>query len=85
MVTDGVSKDNNDEIYQFHTEDDSALLGFPDSQEIKIPIDADHSNMVKFNTRQDSGYSSALQYLRECESDALRVVASRFCALKPRP
>lgn len=57
---------------------DSAVLQLPDSMEIKIPLNSDHSNMVKFDSRQDLGYTSALQYLKDFERDAPTVIADRF-------
>lgn len=59
---------------------DSALLQLPDSIEEKIPLDADHSIMVKFDNKNSRGYSSARDKLRKFEQDAPAVVASRFRA-----
>lgn len=56
----------------------SALLQLPDSMEEKIPLDADHSMMVKFNNKNDRGYTSARDKLRQFEQDATSVVAARF-------
>ncbi|OBT82207.1 hypothetical protein VE02_08678 [Pseudogymnoascus sp. 03VT05] len=61
---------------------DSALLQLPNSMEDKIPLDADHSIMVKFNNTSDRGYSSARDKLRQFEKDATSVVAARF--LRPQ-
>jgi hypothetical protein len=47
--------------------------------EDKIPLHADHSTIVKFDTRYAPGYKSALEKLRQFEQDAPRVVAARFC------
>ncbi|KAK0756160.1 hypothetical protein N5P37_011250 [Trichoderma harzianum] len=41
-------------------DNDSALLQLPDFIEDKIPLDSDHSIIVKFNNRNNIGYSSAL-------------------------
>jgi 5-formaminoimidazole-4-carboxamide-1-beta-D-ribofuranosyl 5'-monophosphate synthetase len=56
---------------------DSALLQLP--KEEKIPLDADHSMIVKFDGRNDRGYTSARDKLRQFEQDAPSVVAARFC------
>lgn len=56
----------------------SALLQLPDSKEDKIPLDADHSMIVKFDTRGDRGYTSARDKLLQFERDAPDVVAARF-------
>jgi hypothetical protein len=47
--------------------------------EDKIPLDADHSMIVKFDNRNNQGYTSALDKLRQFEQDAPGVVAARFC------
>ncbi|OBT59947.1 hypothetical protein VE03_10332 [Pseudogymnoascus sp. 23342-1-I1] len=57
---------------------DSALLQLPDSMEDKIPLDADHSMMVKFDDEKNRGYTWARVKLRQFEQDAPRVVAARF-------
>ncbi|OBT40026.1 hypothetical protein VE00_09394 [Pseudogymnoascus sp. WSF 3629] len=57
---------------------DSALLQLPDSMEDKIPLDADHSMMVKFDHKNNPGYTSARDRLRQFEQDATGVVAARF-------
>ncbi|KFX90997.1 hypothetical protein V490_06147 [Pseudogymnoascus sp. VKM F-3557] len=57
---------------------DSALLQLPDSMEEKIPLDADHTMMVKFDNRNDKGYTSARDKLREFELEAASVVEARF-------
>ncbi|RII11229.1 hypothetical protein CUC08_Gglean005702 [Alternaria sp. MG1] len=58
---------------------DSALLQLPDSIEEKVPLDADHSMIVKFDTNDSRGYTSALNRLVQFERDAPSVVAARFC------
>lgn len=57
---------------------DSALLQLPDSMEEKIPLDADHTMMVKFDYMNDKGYTSVRDKLREFELDATGIVAARF-------
>ena len=59
---------------------DSALLQLPDSIEDKIPLNADHSMIVKFDNRSNIGYTSARDKLKQFEQDAPGVVAARFCA-----
>jgi len=46
--------------------------------EEKIPLDADHSMMVKFDHTNTPGYSSARDKLRQFTQDAPSVVADRF-------
>jgi hypothetical protein len=43
---------------------DSALLQLPDYVEDKVPLYADHSMVVKFDTRNAAGYRTALDKLR---------------------
>jgi hypothetical protein len=56
---------------------DSAVLRLPDYVELQLPLDADHSTMVKFNDRNSPGYGIVLESLRQFEKDAVRVVADR--------
>jgi hypothetical protein len=46
--------------------------------EEKIPLDADHSMLVRFDNRDDKGYTSARDRLREFELDAAGIIAARF-------
>ncbi|EXA31288.1 hypothetical protein FOVG_17412 [Fusarium oxysporum f. sp. pisi HDV247] len=57
---------------------DSALLQLPDSMEEKIPLDSDHSMIVKFDNKNNRGYTSARDKLRQFEQDAPSVAAARF-------
>ena len=57
---------------------DSALLELPDQIEDKIPLHANHSQIVKFDSRTDQGYQSALGKLMQFQEHAPRVVAERF-------
>ncbi|CAG9986600.1 unnamed protein product [Clonostachys byssicola] len=45
----------------------AALLDLPDHDEIKIRVDADHSSIVKFDSKHDPTYRSAVLYLRQLE------------------
>ncbi|KAJ6003890.1 hypothetical protein N7540_013172 [Penicillium herquei] len=49
---------------------DSALLQLPDHVEDKVPLHADHSMVVKFDTRNAAGYRTALEKLRQFSTDA---------------
>jgi hypothetical protein len=46
--------------------------------ETKIPLDADHSSMVKFDSRYTRGYKLVVAKLKEFEAAAPVVVAARF-------
>jgi protein SERAC1 len=47
--------------------------------EDKILLDGDHSMIVKFDNRNNHGYTTARDKLRHFEQDAPKVVAARFC------
>jgi hypothetical protein len=57
---------------------ESALLQLPDHIEEKVPLHADHSMLVKFDTRNAAGYLTALGKLRQFLKEAPLVVAARF-------
>ncbi|RDW87375.1 hypothetical protein BP5796_03069 [Coleophoma crateriformis] len=59
-------------------ESGSALLDLPDSIETKIPVNADHSQIVKFDNRNFEAYKTATRYLKEFEQNAGEVVLARF-------
>ncbi|KAK0761662.1 hypothetical protein N5P37_005644, partial [Trichoderma harzianum] len=63
-------------------DNDSALLQLPDFMEDKIPLDSDHSMMVKFDNRNDIGYTSALHKLQQFEQEASNVVKARFSRVR---
>jgi hypothetical protein len=60
-------------------ERDSALLQLPDSMQVKVKVDADHSNIAKFMDRKGEPYTTALRYLRQFELEASKEVPRRFC------
>ncbi|KAL4742399.1 hypothetical protein BDV11DRAFT_167246, partial [Aspergillus similis] len=64
---------------------DSALLQLPDHVEDKVPLHADHSMIIKFDTRHEPGYRTVLDRLRQFLEDAPRVVAARFAQPRHRP
>ncbi|KAL2840901.1 hypothetical protein BJX68DRAFT_271365 [Aspergillus pseudodeflectus] len=64
---------------------DSALLQLPDHTEDKVPLRADHSTIVKFDSRNASGYQTVMGKLLEFEKDAPSVVAGRFSRSQSGP
>ncbi|CAG8196671.1 unnamed protein product, partial [Penicillium olsonii] len=64
---------------------DSALLQLPDHVEDKVPLHADHSMVVKFDTRNAAGYRTALDKLRQFSKEAPSVVAARFTQTPQTP
>ncbi|CAN9415749.1 unnamed protein product [Alternaria alternata] len=71
--------------FQTVVDTESAILQLPDHLEEKIPLNADHSMIVKFNSPDDQGYTSAREKLRKFEKDAPGVVATRFQPTAPSP
>lgn len=65
--------------YMTAVETGSALLELPDSVETKIPVDADHSQIVKFDSRTVEAYKTTVGYLKDFEQAASKVVSDRFC------
>jgi hypothetical protein len=74
----GEWKRGNDE-FSTAVDEESALLQFPDTMEVKIPVDADHSNMVKFDSKNNQTYSSAVGHLKDVISNTRGTVNGRFC------
>ncbi|KAL1615287.1 hypothetical protein SLS56_011861 [Neofusicoccum ribis] len=57
---------------------DSALLQLPDTVEKKLPVRANHSTIVKFDSKEDGGYRTAITLLQKFEDDAPQTVEARF-------
>ncbi|CAG8221592.1 unnamed protein product [Penicillium salamii] len=64
---------------------DSALLQLPDHIEDKVPLHADHSMVVKFDSRNAAGYRTALDKLQQFSKEAPSVVAARFTQTHQKP
>jgi hypothetical protein len=60
-------------------EDRSALLQLPGELEHKIPADANHSNIVKFETSDDETYQNVRSFMSELIKWATPEVSKRFC------
>ncbi|KAH8719384.1 hypothetical protein GQ44DRAFT_623397 [Phaeosphaeriaceae sp. PMI808] len=56
----------------------SATLQFPGFRERKIPVNANHTNMVKFGSRVNPTYTTVLRMLREFVRDAPKIVSRRY-------
>lgn len=63
---------------------DSALLQLPIQIETRVQLDADHSTVVKFDSKTSYGYKTSLKYLRAFEKGATEVIRARFCTLSNR-
>lgn len=46
---------------------------------MKIPVDANHSEIAKFNKPGDPTYTTVLEYLRKFAEDAPSHIAQKFC------
>lgn len=57
---------------------DTSLLQLDDISEEKVSVDADHSKMVKFESKNDPAYETAVTYLEKFEAVAEKEVLSRF-------
>jgi hypothetical protein len=53
-------------------------MHLPDNVEEKITVEGDHSTMVKFGSKNNPAYESALERLHRFEEDAKAVVEKRF-------
>ncbi|KAJ5878253.1 hypothetical protein N7455_001718 [Penicillium solitum] len=69
----------------YETEQTRRLALLPDHVEDKVPLHADHSEVVKFDTRNAAGYRIALDKLRQFSKEAPSVVAARFTQTRPKP
>ncbi|KAF8248686.1 hypothetical protein K440DRAFT_660729 [Wilcoxina mikolae CBS 423.85] len=85
LLTGAVSKDpetqtwrRGSENFTTSVDEESALLQFPDNIEVKIPVNANHSDMVKFDSRENPIYSSVVKRLKELGSKGAEVVHSRL-------
>jgi hypothetical protein len=58
--------------------EDSALLNLPRSIEERIPVEGDHSNMVKFRTSGDRTYVTVRDRLCEWARSAPDELSKRF-------
>ena len=59
---------------------DSALLGLQQAVEEIVAVEADHSMMVKFNSRNNPGYIKALDSLYRFEKEPKAVMERHFCS-----
>lgn len=58
---------------------ESAMHAMPDETMChEMPIDADHSTMVKFDSRSDQSYLSVRNRMKQLAMDAPEVIRDRF-------
>ncbi|KAL4736259.1 hypothetical protein BDV11DRAFT_173082 [Aspergillus similis] len=66
-------------VISFYETGQTKQLEFlPDHVEDKVPLHADHSMIVKYNTRNEPGYRAVLDKLQQFAKDAPQVIAARF-------
>ncbi|MCJ1452831.1 hypothetical protein MMC28_003176 [Mycoblastus sanguinarius] len=63
----------------------SSILQLPNHVERKYPVNANHSNMIKFKSPDDPTYTTVLKILREYKRDAQSVVSHRHLQLPLMP
>jgi hypothetical protein len=68
-----------EENYKIVVQETSSNLRLPPFLETNVAVAADHVNMVKFDTPQDTTYKEVLENLKNMFLEAPSVVASRFC------
>jgi hypothetical protein len=59
-------------------DESSSLIDLPSHMENPIPLDKNHSDLVKFNSERDSAYQSVKQKLTDYIRDAPAVVQERI-------
>ncbi len=57
----------------------SSVLDLPGHIERKYPVNANHSDMIKFKSSEDATYTTILAILREYTRDASRTIEHRHC------
>ncbi|KAF5000041.1 hypothetical protein FGRMN_2052 [Fusarium graminum] len=77
-VNDGTERWERTGSFFTTVDKDSALLQLPDHMEEKVPLRVDHWKIIKFDSKNDPGYTSARDRLQRFEKDAPKVVAARF-------
>jgi hypothetical protein len=68
-----------DGAYLTAVNDDSTLLQLPDSLEEKIPLEANHSELVKFMTQGSRKYDQVRRRVTQLLEEAPEAVQKRFC------
>ena len=59
----------------------SSVLDLPGHIERKYPVNANHSDMIKFKSSEDATYTTILKILRQYKKDASRTIEHRHCGL----
>lgn len=60
----------------------ATYAGITEKKYDQLPINEDHSNMVKFNDSSDENYVIVQSRISQCVKDAPRVVQERFARHK---
>jgi hypothetical protein len=65
--------------YSISVKETSSILRLPQFLETKVDVAADHVNMVKFDTPEDTTYKAVHELVKKMLFEAPSVVANRFC------
>jgi hypothetical protein len=65
--------------YKLAVDDKSCLLHLPDDLEKKMPVDANHSKIVKFESSKEPIYCEVRAVVEKMLAEAPSVVETRFC------
>jgi hypothetical protein len=60
------------------TEESATRTGLPDTFHQHIPLHADHSGLVRFESRSDGGYEIVMQKIKKYAAEAPEAVSERF-------
>lgn len=60
------------------TEESATRTGLPDTFHQHIPLNADHSDLVKFESPSHGGYEIVMQKIKKCAAEAPEAVSERF-------
>jgi hypothetical protein len=64
------------------TRESACRIGFEDNYHQELPLDVDHSDLVKFSSQADNAYARVLVRMKELVESAPRVVGGRFSSNK---
>jgi len=60
------------------TRESACRIGIEDNFYKEIPLDVDHSDLVKFSIQSDNAYGRVLDRMKELVEDAPDVISKRF-------
>lgn len=66
------------------TRESACRIGFQDNYHQEIPLDVDHSELVKFSSQSDDAYVRVLVRMKELVENAPHVIEGRFSLKKSK-